>query len=487
MIKHKLFCLGLAPAALACLCQGLTAAETKRPNPPYMVNAPVSAGEIAFEVDAAKVLRTGADRFVGIDLNYIRDLDVNRDAGAQSLDQALTGMGARWLRYPGGEKSDFHLFALPPYTKPAPQSLGWYEKAKGERMDFDAYIACCKAVKAEPFVVVGCDNEKRTGRNWDQWLEHAVAWVRYANVMKKYGVKHWEIGNENWQNQTASPEEMARVVARFAKAMKAVDPAIEVGSSGRGEDWWKVFLPIAGPHIDFLTVSVYNCPGWKSYDYYPQHPRADLLAQAGVALRAIDNCASEADRRRLRVVVAETNSKDYSKGGWPGINSMGHALVSFETFGRLMAEPRIKAAMLWTTRWLDDRQAAASQWFALRPDNRLMAIGQAVALWGRHVRASLVEVRGGSDLVGGYASADEPRRALTVWIVNRGREEAPNVRVSLRGPAPFGAATVSCFHGTGPDDTKPVVTQMGQRKVEGNTLDILACPGVSVTVLEFGR
>jgi len=34
----------------------------------------------------------------------------------------------------------------------------------GQRMDFDAYIAHCRAVGAEPYVVAGYTTEKQTGR-----------------------------------------------------------------------------------------------------------------------------------------------------------------------------------------------------------------------------------------------------------------------------------------------------------------------------------
>ncbi len=30
--------------------------------------------------------------------------------------------------------------------------------------------------------------------------EEAAGWVRYANVTKGYGIKYWEIGNENYGN-----------------------------------------------------------------------------------------------------------------------------------------------------------------------------------------------------------------------------------------------------------------------------------------------
>lgn len=62
--------------------------------------------------------------------------------------------------------------------------------------------------------------------------EEAAAWVRYANKVKGYGIKDWQIGNEldgEWEE--AGPFSARHYAARFltyAKAMKAVDPSIRI-------------------------------------------------------------------------------------------------------------------------------------------------------------------------------------------------------------------------------------------------------------------
>lgn len=458
---------------------------------PLSAVAVLAAGETTFTIDTTRVLREGADRVVGINLNFLRDLDANRCTCACSLDHVLRDVGARRLRYPGGEKSDFHLFAPPPYTRADPQVLAGYAGTAGRPMDFDTYIALCRTVEAEPHVVVGCDNQERTGRTWDQWLEHAVAWVRYANVTKKYGVKRWEIGNENWHNTTAPPAEMARIVVRFTQAMKAVDPTIQVGASGNKMDWWGAFLPIAAPHLDFLTVSVYDCWEWKSYDHFPAHPHADLLDQARVALQAIDRFTTGADRARLRVVVAETNSKDYSKDGWPGTNTMGHALVTFATLGAMLCEPRIDAAMVWTTRWMKDEEARESQWYALGDDNLPLPTGWALGLWGAHLNDRMVAVDGGDGLVTAWASASSTATVhghkLTAWIMNKGLEPVTGIRVALRQPGAFRSVSVDRYAGDGPDDATPRWTPvLDAPPLADGAVTGLTCPGVSVTVLTFG-
>jgi len=434
-----------------------------------------------FTVQPGQVLRRDADRWLGINLNYIRDLDANRVVGARPLATALDDLGVRWLRYPGGEKSDFHRFAKPPYLQPAPVSLGWYAEPSGQRLDFDAYIALCRQRGAEPYVVVACDNVKNCGASWDEQLEHAVAWVRYANAEKHYGVRYWEIGNENWHNHTAPPDEMAGHVVRFARAMRTVDPSIRIGASGSDDAWWQVFLPAAAAQLDVLTVSVYNCWGWKSYDRLLRAPEPDLLASAGSALRAIDALPAGPDRDRLRVIVAETNSVDYSADGWAKVNTLGHALVTFESLGRMLREPRITCAMLWNTRWMDDAEAPANQFYALNARNGLMPSGQAVALWGRGLLPHLLAVEGGSGPLRAHASASADGSAWTVWLVNRGLEPAAGVHVRLGGLV--GTANLSCYHGNHPDDTAPVFDPPAAFVLADGAVGPLTLPPLSITVI----
>jgi hypothetical protein len=442
-----------------------------------------AAKDIVLTVDSERVLRDGADRFIGININYVRDNDANRPQ-ARKLDSALKDLGVRWLRYPGGEKSNWYLWSNPPYEHPEPVSLGTYTRYAGKRMDFDQYIACARAVGAEPYVVVGY-NQTRTR---EQWIENAVTWVKYANLVRKYGVRYWEIGNENWNNRANNAAGMAGVVADFSRGMKAVDPSIQIGSNGNGDGWWAKFLPGAAPYIDFLSLSHYNTSGWKSYDYFPQHPTVNLMAGVQTALDAIDRYAPAADRARLRVIVAETSSKDFSSPNpWPGDNTLGHAVVAFETFGRTMRDRRVLADMLWTTRWMNDDEATKSQWYALDKGNEILPIGRAVALWGQFLQEKLIGVEGGTDMVAAYASRSSDEKRISIWVVNRGYENVDGVKIEVRSSVKFRKASVHQFSGTGPNDSNPVWRQLAAAEVKGNSVKAPGCPGVSITVLSLGR
>ncbi len=443
---------------------------------------------VALTVDTGHVLREGADKFVGINLNYLRDADANR-AQARPLQSALGEMGVRWLRYPSGEKSDFYLWSQPPYLKPEPTSLGWYASVPGARLDFDQYIATARAVGAEPYIVAGYDTFKRTGRTREQWIQNAVGWVRYSNIVRKYGVRYWEIGNENWNNGTATPTEMAQIVGEFSRAMKAVDPTIKIGSSGNSNGWWSKFLPVAAPSIDFLSLSHYNTWGWKSYGYIIQHPETDLAQDAREAAEAIDKYAPQADRARLKVIVAETNSKDYSEGGWRGDNTLGHAIITFDTLGRLMEQPRIASAMIWTTRWIKDEEAARTQWYALGPRNEILPTGRAGMLWSfAHKYLCAIEsVGGNSAQLSCYSSCSQDRGALTIWIINRGLEPVNISSLAIRSQVLYRNSTLRRLSGTGPDDENATWKPEAAPVVKANALSGLACPGVSVSVIELQK
>jgi hypothetical protein len=435
---------------------------------------------ISFVVHCRQVVRHDADMFFGVNLNYIRDRDSNRPQ-ARPLDAALRDLGARWLRFPGGEKSNYHLWSQPPYSKPAPKSLGWYATPQGDRMDFDEFMRHAAAARAEPFVVVGYESKERTGLTKRQWIEAAAAWVRYAKA-KHYNVRYWEIGNENWAKRTVSPQDMARTVVEFSKAMKSADPSISVGASGENDRYWRDFLPIASSSLDFLTVSQYTGWAWGRYEHVDDNP--DLVDTARQAVEAISRYAMPNDRSRLRVIVAEANTKDYSDHGWSDANDLGHALVTFSTLGRLAKLPLVRATMVWTTRWMNDAEASQSPFYVLDAHNGLLPTGEAIRAWGAFIHSAFLSTEGGDAVNESFAARSEDGRQLTVWMINRGSTQAM-ARLSLDGPL-YRATSMSRFSGSSPTDRVPRWTDSPPPEVEAGKCEA-PLPPLSITVIRFVR
>jgi alpha-N-arabinofuranosidase len=134
----------------------------------------------------------------------------------------------------------------------------------------DEFIELCRLTGAAPFVVVNAGD----GRP-----EEAARWVEYCNGpatsgygalraanghREPYHVKLWGIGNElfgDWQGGHVDEETHARRVVAFAKAMRAVDPELELVASG-GRSWFyprwnQALLEQARGYFDYLSLHSY--------------------------------------------------------------------------------------------------------------------------------------------------------------------------------------------------------------------------------------
>ena len=149
---------------------------------------------------------------IGINLDYFMDGDRYPDPD-RSLTKALRAMGVRYLRYPGGDKSDLNLFSSPPYDKAKPLLartgkgavddyagiLKDYREFKYDVLDFDEYMEICIDLETEPVVVVPADSYLKdyppgcTFTDRASLIKHAAEWVRYANIKKKYNVQKLDV------------------------------------------------------------------------------------------------------------------------------------------------------------------------------------------------------------------------------------------------------------------------------------------------------
>ncbi len=464
---------------------------------------------VTIEVDASRVVCRVEPRVIGINVDYLVDHDANRIAGARPLRVALREMGVHSLRYPGGDKSDNFLWSTPPFDRPRPalacvprsgREVGRFSEEKGwsnHPLGFDEFMKLCRALRAEPTLVVCYDALHAPDRRITkaELIETAAAWVHYANVRKRYGVRYWEIGNEGYIDTTVSPADYARDLIEFSRAMKAADPTIWVGANGPAKaegtgrhqptadvPWWREVFTTAAEHIDFVPVHAYSCWKWGSYEAYrdhgPGYPEADRDARD--VLEAARKWGPPGFADRLRVTVTEWNAADWSEGGWPKVNDLGHALVVFDLLGTLLTNDRVDNSQLWNTRWTTHASDAPSLWDAVDDYNNLQPTGRALAIWSRFVGHQMVTV-------------SEPRRTrtfaslgpggrLSVFIISKEKEprEATIRVMRRRGPL---SARRWLWSGTGPDDIRPIWAAAGRPKMEGSAIRV-PLPADSLTVVE---
>jgi len=443
----------------------------------FLFSSMVVCGQTTVTVDAGNVLKTLTGKENGINLDYL--MDGSYLSPAVSTTQALKNIKAKLLRYPGGEKSDNYLFSVAPYTSSSPRvalrdtcfwpsnDYKFVDTNSVERicwpsvLDFDEFIAMCQNVGASPLVVVAYDAAYNT-RICDgkpskaQLITNAVEWVRYANVKKGYGVKYWMIGNESWNNAEYNGKVTAAKYADdlkdFASAMKAVDPSIKIIANGKS-GWWQTILQSdAVSLVDFLGFSEYPVLNYTGgYDYYIQND-VDLTSEVDLAIDDINTYAPGPHKSRIKVIATEYNSIDWNNA-WASSNNLGHALVNFQMFGDMVVKPKLEAACMWNTRWVENAINAQSLYDAFDSEGNLNANALAMNVWGSNLLSSMVTATSNGTQVKSYASYDEDEKKLNIFLLNK--DAAKQVDISLENFVTDFKGSIWRFSGTSVNDKFP--------------------------------
>ena len=426
---------------------------------------------IQIDVYPDSVLSDISNHPVGINLDYFMDDDKYLKPGRSTAD-ALKAMGVRYLRYPGGNKSDFYFFSKPPWEKSEPTLARTGKGAVGGRqkmlknysefavdvLDFDEFIKMCREVNAEPVICVAADEyliEYPRGCTWatrGELINHAVEWVRYANIKKGYGIKYWMIGNESWheQNKNSSAEIYAHDVIDFSKAMKAVDSSIYIIPNGNDVDFSETVLKIAGSYSDMLCISNYPIYNYRAgYDTY-RDTLQDLISPATNALTAMKNAGSP---ESMKIIVAEYGPFDWGRK-WPMINDMGHTLCNFQMTGELLQIPQIEFVCYWNTRWIENDLDKHSVYDALDKLGNFNAIGWGMMIWGNYLGNEMIRTTS-TLYIRTFASLDPKDKLLYVYIINK---QGDSEKINLNLNKYKVKSVVEAFElvGQGPDDLNPV-------------------------------
>ncbi|KGM10486.1 arabinosylfuranosidase ArfA [Cellulomonas bogoriensis] len=214
-------------------------------------------------------------------------------------------LGVSVVRYPGGNFVSNYVWedgvgpvadrkpfidlawrTVEPNTVGTDEFLQWAEREGVEPMM--AVNLGTRGVAAAAALVEYCNGEPGT-----RWADMRVANGR----TEPYGVRLWCLGNEMdgpWQVGAKDALEYGRLAAEAGKAMKLVDPTIELvacGSSGMGMptfgEWERTVLECTWDVVDHISA----------HAYYEEHDgdRASFLASATSMDRFIRRVVASAD------------------------------------------------------------------------------------------------------------------------------------------------------------------------------------------------
>jgi alpha-N-arabinofuranosidase len=188
------------------------------------------------------------------------------------VEQRVSALRPAFLRWPGGNVAQDYHWAWgvgPRDRRPVWANLSWKNEPEPGDIGTDEFIALSRRVGAEPSITVNVEGRGATA-------EEAAAWVEYCNgpATSRYGamraanghpepykVKLWELGNEiwgDWVRGHSDAQTYAGNAVRYAQAMRAVDPTIQlIGVGDNDMGWNRTVLAVAGSSIDYLAIHHY--------------------------------------------------------------------------------------------------------------------------------------------------------------------------------------------------------------------------------------
>jgi alpha-N-arabinofuranosidase len=198
----------------------------------------------------------------------------DQDGFRKDVMEAVKRLGVSILRYPGGNFSsgyDWKDGIGPKDKRPVRAELAWND-LESNRFGTDEFLRYCERISAEPYICInGGVGTVDDARQWVEYTNESrhTYWAdqrRKNGREEPYKVKYWGLGNEidgPWQLGHKSAEDYAKFAVEAAKAMRLVDPSIQLiasGSSNYGADWqaWNrtVITALRG-QADYISLHTY--------------------------------------------------------------------------------------------------------------------------------------------------------------------------------------------------------------------------------------
>ncbi|SDS17614.1 alpha-N-arabinofuranosidase [Microlunatus soli] len=232
----------------------------------------------------------------------------------EDVAELIGELGIGLVRYPGGNFVSGYRWedgVGPRELRPTTLDLAW-RSVETNQVGTDEFLQWAEGRRLTPMMAVNLGT--RGAAEAAALVEYcnATSPTRYADLRRKHGradpydVGLWCLGNEMdgpWQIGHTTAEEYGRRAAAAGRAMRMVDPSIELtvcGSSNREMasygQWEQTVLEHTHDLVDYLSIHAY---------YDGRQSDADYLASGEVMSRYIEELTATADA----VVARHRSSK----------------------------------------------------------------------------------------------------------------------------------------------------------------------------------
>ncbi len=380
-------------------------------------------------------------------------------------------LGVSLVRYPGGNfvsGYDWRDGVGPVADRPSRLDLAW-RSIERNTFGLDEFMTWVGEVRCEPMMAVNLGTSGiAEARDLLEYANHPEGTAlsdlrRKHGAADPYGIKLWCLGNEMdgpWQTGHKSADDYGKLAAETAKAMKQVDPSIELVVCGSSNDkmptfgaWEATVLDHTFEHVDYLSLHAY----FEQVD----DDQPGFLASAVAMDQFIDGIVATCDhvaakkrsRRKLKLSFDEWNI-------WYESRFVGHTNLDWAIAPRLIEDTYtaidavVVGNLLMSLLRHSDRIDIACQAqlvnviapIRTEPDGTAwrQTIFHPFALTARYARGDVLRVeprttivdggtRGDVDAVDVVATYDPESGAIAVFAVNRDPTE--NARVEVRMPS----------------------------------------------------
>ncbi|MDX3452757.1 alpha-N-arabinofuranosidase [Streptomyces sp. ME02-8801-2C] len=271
------------------------------------------------------------------------------DGLRQDVLALVRELGVSTVRYPGGNFVSGYRWedsVGPREERPARLDLAWKstetnEFGLGEFMDF------CGKTGMEPMMAVNLGT---------RGVEDAVRLLEYANHpggtelsdrraangdKEPYGIRMWCLGNEMdgpWQTGHKTPEEYGRLAAETARAMRQVDPDLELVACGSSSSamptfasWEATVLEAAYDLVDYVSLHAY----YEEID----GDRDSFLASAVDMEHFIESVVATCDHVRARLKADKRINLSFDEWNvWYQKRPNPHAVEEWQQAPRLLED-----------------------------------------------------------------------------------------------------------------------------------------------------
>jgi alpha-N-arabinofuranosidase len=380
-------------------------------------------------------------------------------------------LGPTTVRYPGGNFVSGYRWedgVGPVSERPRRLDLAW-RTVESNEVGVDEFTAWCRRAGLDPILAVNLGTRGvQEAADLLEYCNHpegtALSDLRRSHGAKEpHAVKTWCLGNEldgHWQVGHKTASEYGRLAAETARAMRMVDPAIELVACGSSNSQ----MPTFGTWEAEVLQQCYDLVDYVSlHTYYDPHStdRDSFLASSLDLEQMIESIVATADhvgarvrsRRRLRLSVDEWNV-------WHQSRFLGHDGLLYDDPDPALIEDVydvhdavVVGSLLITLLRHADRIGIACQAQLVNVIAPIMTraggpawrqtIFHPFAQASRFARGEVLRVEprvrrhstadhDDVPLVDAVATWDEDSRALTLLCVNRSQDEPARLDVEAR-------------------------------------------------------